>query len=612
MVMPDWSLGRFRRGPSATLESNVPFESLARPLDRLAAAIIDIFILLVPLFVLVSAPLKRGMMMSFILGSEGEFVGIVATMIFLGVFVFVAYQSLCHYFWGATLGKRIFDLRVVPIFEGEKLHLGDHVLRSVLWIFELLAFGIPWLSVFSNPKRRPFHDRVCDTLVITRSPSGVKAPRPWERSLVRAVFATFIALFTLTLAIEIRGSIEKLKVDKTFAALVERDLGDCEVVDQSINSSDLDPHHRLRTAMSLYAAGLADRSCLEAEVEGEIARQVAVGPITYLAQAFIYADEADISNSYLDEVCDTAPGTVECSMSQLVTSWSDEDWTTVDDILKSAPKGSGYMEVWAVRHYMKQAQYQKALSALEELQRRRELAEFSLPLRVRALFNSFQESEAVAAYQQAALALPEEQSEELGSWMCAQQLQSGCEARETSPCRASLADGVTTEIDFERPSHALAHVLALECTNAEQVDYASFGEAVQNEDWRLFFAAASKRQTQDKMSSAELFVQLLKSSSAPEILRVEAARRLSQFASPSQMDDLIEEWSEYGPRESWVKIGHFLFSRLAEQKNSSLAMKVAQRLAAEDVLSPLAVKILAGWDSQKEPERRPASSRMGP
>ncbi len=47
--------------------------------------------------------------------------------------------------------------------------------------------------------------------------------------------------------------------------------------------------------MTLYAAGLADRECLEAEVEREIALQVPVGPVTYLAQAFVYADDAEVS-----------------------------------------------------------------------------------------------------------------------------------------------------------------------------------------------------------------------------------------------------------------------------------------------------------------------------
>src|SRR5437868_15209151 len=98
--------------------------------------------------------------------------------------------------------------------------------------------------------------------------------------------------------------------------MVEREIGACEVVSKNMEEESAteneDPHLRLSKAMTLYAAGLADRSCLEAEVEHEMAVQVPVGPITYLAQAFVYADDPETSNSYLDEVCEEAPSSVEC------------------------------------------------------------------------------------------------------------------------------------------------------------------------------------------------------------------------------------------------------------------------------------------------------------
>lgn len=611
MVISNWTPPDLSNSPAENrLVTTEPELSLARPLDRLAAAIIDIFILLVPLYILLSAPLKKWMMTSFILGSEPDFVVTILAMFFLAVMILVGYQSVCHHFYGATIGKRIYDLRVVPMFPGEKLVFWDHVLRSAIWVGELLCLGLPWLAVYSNPKRRPMHDRLCDTVVVTRAPSGVRGPLHWERSLVRTLFAALIGFMTLVVAIQIRGAIDKLKMEKSLAALVDRDLGDCEIVSSSVSEEDSDPHSRLKVAMTLYAAGLADRSCLESEVEGEIAKQIPVAPITYLAQAFIYADDAEISNSYLDEVCEMAPGTVECSMSQLVTSWSDEDWSAVAEVLKAAPKGSGYMEVWGIRHYMKQAQYGNALTTLDGLLSNRELAEFSLVQRVKALFNFYKEPEAIAAFQQAVLSLPLEQGSDLSAWMCSQQLQNSCAAVSSPACAQALPDKAATEIDFEHTSQALAHVLALECKGGQGLDYMSFGEAVRDPDWQIFFAANANR-TEDKKSSGELFAQLLRSEKAPELLRVEAARRWVALASPSQMQEVVESWLTFDSREGWVKIGNMLFSRLAEQKNAELALRVAQRLAADESLSPLAVKILAGITNDPDAvgERRPASNK---
>lgn len=609
MVISNWTKSDAPAGNDHRLVTNELPVSLARPLDRLAAAIIDVCVLLLPLYILLSAPLKKWMMTAFILGSEPDFVATGLAMFFLAISILVIYQTICHYYYGATIGKRIYDLRVVPMFAGEKLSFWNHGLRSCLWVGEFLLLGIPWLAVFSNPKRRTLHDRMCDTVVVTRAPTGVAGPMDWERAVVRTLFAGILAFFALAGAIQVRGTIDKLKMEKSLAAIVDRDLGDCEVVSASVSEDSSDPHHRLKTAMTLYAAGLADRSCLESEVEGEIAKQIPVAPITYLAQAFIYADDAEISNSYLDEVCEQAPGTVECSMSQLVTSWSDEDWETVAEILKAAPKGSGYMEVWGIRHYMKQAQYGNAISALDDLLSNRELAEFSLVQRVKALFNFYKEPEAIAAFQQAVLALQPEQGDDLGAWMCSQQLQESCTATSGVVCKKTLPESPTQEIDFEHTSFALAHVLAMECKSEKGIDYASFGDAVRDPDWQLFFEANSKRD--DKKSAADLFAKLLGSSTAPEMLRVEAARRWVSMASPAKMNDVVESWLKFESREGWVKIGNFLFNRLAEQRNSELALKVAQRLAADESLSPVAVKILAGLtnDNDKEDVRRPASAK---
>src|SRR5262249_3840144 len=159
---------------------------------------------------------------------------------------------------------------------------------------------------------------------------------------------------------------------------------------------------------------------------------------------------------------------------------------------------------------------------------------FSLVQRVKALFNSYKEPEAVAAFQQAVLTLPNEQAEDLSSWLCSQQLQNGCAARTGSACHHALPNEVTQDIDFERPAHALAHVLAIECKGDQNIDSASFARAVKDEDWKLFFNANVKRQKEDKTSSAELFAQVLKSESAPELLRIEAVRRWVKFASPVQ------------------------------------------------------------------------------
>jgi len=611
MVTPDWSAPprppKFKFVPALNTADN---SLLARPLDRLAAVIVDIFVVLTPIYYLLSSPFRSWMTASFLMGSEPEFISTVAGMAGVAIGLIVLYQTFLHYFFRATFGKMLFDLQVVPMFPGEPLTCWDCFIRAWVWVGEVFLLGLPFLAVFSNPKRRPLHDRVCDTIVVSRNRSGVLGPAFWEQVLVRGVLGIFVAGLLLFSLLQVRGVVAKLKTESRFASLIERESGSCEVVNRNLTEEEESKEHsRLNLAMTLYAAGLADRSCLEAEVEREMAMQVPVGPVTYLAQAFIYADDAEVSNSYLDEVCENAPGTVECQMSRVVSQWSDEDWEAVEESLNKAPRGSGYLEVWGVRHFMKQARYSKALVLLNTLIAQKALAEFSMVQRVKALFNSYHESEAEAALLQALTALPEPEGRELSSWVCAQQLQAGCSALEYAACQQlSSSARKPAEIDFEQSNEALARVLSLECRVEGQMDYLAFSEKVRNEDWRTFFRANLKKQKEDRKASAHLFSQLILSPDAPELLKVEAARRWALFADRKQVLELFDQWRDIPSREAWVKTGNILFRRFAELGNHELALKVARHLMTNEALSPQAMAVFSDMsDKAKASKRRPAN-----
>lgn len=614
MVTPDWTARpESKKSPTVSFEpaeTHAGNSLLARPLDRVAAVIVDNLIILAPIYVLLSAPLKKWMTVSYLTGSEAEFLTNVVGMVFACVMLIVTYQTVMHFFFRATIGKFLFDIRVVSMFPGQQVTLWDCFVRSWIWCLEFFCLALPLLSVFANSQRRPWHDRICDTIVVSHNRGGVSAPAKWEQALVRSFFTLFLAIFGVGVVGQIQGTIDKVKSDALLAALVERDTGSCEVVSKNLNDEDSEKEHgRLELAMTLYAAGLAERTCLESEVEREVSMQLPVAPITYLAQAFIHADDADISNSYLDQVCEEAPSSVECSMSQVVGQWSEEDWGAVEESLTKAPRGSGYLEVWGVRHFMKQANYGKALSLLNGLVEQRYLSEFSMIQRVKGLYNSYREPEAEAALLQAVSALPETDSLELSSWVCAQQLQNGCQALDGAACQQlGTIQDKTTEIDFEDANEALARLLALECRSEGQLDYLSFADAVRSDDWQTFFRANLKHQRGDRDASAHLFSQLMFAPDAPDILKVEAARRWSKFANRAQSEDLFEQWRVIESKEAWVKTGNFLFRRMTEAGHHDLALRVARYLLNSESLSPQALVALSSIvEKEAEPERKPAN-----
>ena len=609
MVMPDWTVPRpptieFQRTPST--EEPV---RLARPTDRLAAVIVDVFVLLVPLFILLSAPLKRWMTASFILGAEPDFIAMIAAMALLGFLILALYQACLHYWFGATVGKYIFDLRVKSVFAEPQISFANHFMRACVWIVEILCLGLPLLAIFSNSKRRTLHDRICDTVVVVRTNAGAEAPEVWERGLVRGFFAACLITLSFLAVVEARHLFARLKTEKGLTSLLERETVRCETVTKNMSEgdqSDPKPHARLDMAMSLYSAGIADRDCLESEVELELSAQVPVGPVTYLAQAFVNADDAEVSNSYLDQVCEDAADSVECTMSQVVGKWSDEDWSSVEALLSKGKSGSGYLEVWGVRHFMKQGQYKQALAFLDTLSERRELAEFSLVQRIKALFNSSHFAEADVALAQALPVITSEESKDVSAWLCAQELQEGCAALDKLACkgvRSTQKD--VQEIDFEKTSEALSRVMALECHNKE-MDYLSFSESVRDEDWQTFFRANLKVQRGDERAAFSLFSDVVSSPTAPDLMRVEALRRAVKFSEPRDFSELYDIWASIETQEVWSKTGNLVFVHMAGSKGSEWAARVARELLTADALTPNSQAVLAGLE-QAVQLRGPAS-----
>jgi uncharacterized RDD family membrane protein YckC len=609
MVIPDWTPARppkieFEPAKNPTFVS----ENMARPVDRLAAVIVDVSVLLVPIFILLSAPFKRWLMASFILGSEPDFLAMLLIMAFMGVVLVVSYQATFHYFMGATLGKMLFNLRVKPAFANDRLTFFSCVGRSLVWILEFVFLGLPLLSVFTNRQRRTLHDRISDTCVVAQDGAGTIAPNYLERGLVRGFVGACILFLGLIGTVQAHHIFDKMKVEHGLSAAFEKEFGECEVVSKNISSDDDGDHARLELAMSLYAAGLAERSCLELELEREMSAQVSVGGITYLAQAFVNADDAEVSNSYLDQVCEDGPHTVECTMSKVVSRWSEEDWGAVEELLGHADRGSGYLEVWAVRHHMKQGHYQEALAFLDSLSDHRELAEFSLVQRVKAYYDSYKAPEAQVALAQALPSLPKEDADDISAWMCAQDLQNGCAALNKLPCRQIPETKDMSEIDFEHSAMALSRVMALECESGSGVDYLTFSEAVHDEDWQTFFRANLKHQKSDNVAAYKLFAEVVNSQSTPELLRVEALRRASQFATRPQINALVEMWRGFESKESWIKSGNLLFTRLMEKKDQEGAGRIARYLMNFDALSPGALAQLTDM-AHEQSTRQPASAR---
>jgi uncharacterized RDD family membrane protein YckC len=140
-----------------------------------------------------STPAAQAALNSFIRNSSYQHA---LTYWFAGMLgIAVAYFWVQHAAWGATLGKRIFGVRVVRAADRSRLGVVAAGLRTVAFlagpaIFLLLALitpvsilgGVLWAADASLPlvdlRAQSLHDKLADTIVVRQAALEERPPRP--------------------------------------------------------------------------------------------------------------------------------------------------------------------------------------------------------------------------------------------------------------------------------------------------------------------------------------------------------------------------------------------------------------------------------------------------
>lgn len=288
---------------------------LASPKDRSAAYILDV-ILLLPLVQILQSPLKKLMLESILYDKGAE----VPTYRFLNflvfVLLFVFYYTVAIWWKGQTLGKLFFGLRVIS-YHGV-ISLPQALLRSLFIFVELLLAGFPFLAIFSHPMRRPLHDRVADTLVISlKNPVGLPTKLEKWRAKVLVIAGSSIASLILLMSL-LTGIV---KTESTQALTLKERCQ--EMVDKTDNKTE--------SLIELYLIDELPGNCLFeqsrdrvwlADKENDADEKL----LAQFAIALALQEEGESSDIYLNEVCKSNPHHHLCDLSQwLLTSQENDD-----------------------------------------------------------------------------------------------------------------------------------------------------------------------------------------------------------------------------------------------------------------------------------------------
>lgn len=554
MVMPDPNAS-FQELPLQHQNEN-PVRFTARPVDRLAAQIFDLSLVMAPIFLLLTAPFKVMLYHGFLVENQEEILLSGIAHVCIGVVIFVSYHFLCNFYFQTTIGKYLFRLQIVDVWTGKPLNAWRSLGRSVISGLSFLTLGLAFLPILSNDRRRSVADLCFDCEVVSRKTTHDHAPGMQERYLVRAVYS-LTALLGLILVVGLCGSVlnySSSQEDIT-AWFMDR-ASKCEAIDDAmaewpVNKGERKAN-RLRVSLALYAAGMVDRKCLQAEADSEATFSSAPGSLYYLAQSFAHSDETSVSDSYLEQVCQQDAKSSSCELSQIVNAWSVEDWQKMDAAFDRMKHPDVVAAVWAIRHFMKQGQPEKAFAWIKRVSPNKSLGAFLQVQRVKALWLMSHRAEAQIGALQALESLPEEWQVDLASWMCTQETSLECKKGVSLSCGWLNQQSLTAQDD---PGLAVAMLRAKECSE-EKMDYREVAELSDLSAWPDLVKVAEEEKSGHKKEAFRLVKKIMHDKDQPEDFRLEAYRRFMDLADDQSMLDATHEmkrlpddmWRELEPR----------------------------------------------------------------
>lgn len=609
MVLDDVFARRKSAPPPRALD-----EQLAHPVDRIASVVADI-VLFFPVLALVIAPFARHAKESQLIGNTEAWSTAVFSAVAMGVLLLIVYQTVFVSVLGGTPGQLALRLRVVSVWGGGRPKPFESFLRALVWSAELAALGLPWLAVFSNARRRPFHDRVADTIVISlvrRRQVGMA--RLAEMSIASGFQSAALAVFTLVVTVNLTEYRHQRESVSEAIASREDDGQLCAEIREAIEDAPgrkaTSVHDRLQTALSLHAVEAIGSECLDHEAEFALWRGQELS-LAYLAKG-IASDDDDRAAAYFDKACgetETAQarkGNLAardvCYMAQLAEA--DDDSTRSDGIDASEQKfndakheaeiedimtaigadSAPFLRISALRRLMDRHDYAGALRIIDFGPDSRRTGAFMARKRAEAFWNLGRAHDAEVVMRSSVDLLDANSRLSMSRWFCySDLLRNGCEAAHRAACGI-----LTTAVDrfnewLLKPDVAVTYVRAESCANDRIERLKALVSRMPLSEGKSYTEAALALDL-GRASEARAKLRTLAESADHGAFFIDANLRLIEVAgSVQEFSDIYTRWVTMETSdEAWKPLGHGLLRKLAVLKAWDTAIAVGLRLAKSD------------------------------
>ncbi|MEO0335773.1 MAG: RDD family protein [Pseudomonadota bacterium] len=581
---------------------------LAAPGDRLAAAIIDLSVILVPMILLVSSPFRLLFMRSLLLHRELEFLLSIAAISSVVVVLTLAYTTMMTSLVGATLGKMVFGLRVIDIWNQRNLTVTAAFFRSLTWSLSLTFAGLPFLSILSNDKRRPWHDRISDSIVVSTGKTKLGAPNVYEKMFVQSILGSVSAIFVVGLMIVAPLLWESVQSAGLLPFSGSHAYAFCDEVDWALNEwpsvETRNTEKRLNVVLTLFAAGEVSKSCLEKEAQKFLVSESSESATAYLAQAFVHSENPELSNRYLSKVCELAPKSSSCVMSQVVEDWSDSNWRSVEDHFASFVDHTPlHISVWALRHFLKRREYNKAEKFLNKLSSQPSLANFLTQQRIRLLLGTGRDLELSAVAMTAIETLPSEGRLKVAQQICEFEIKNqSCVGTRTRPCQILKKEALSDHSILMSAETAIQVARVVVCSEGDK-DFRKLLAMMPMQETHDYAVALKDKLDGRFLQARKGFERLAEfqdiSPKMREHLQLEV---LSLMQSPDEFYAEFEAWRQKEPNLHWGRQGETLLDYAVRHQQFEQAVKIGKLLTGErfkqtSTIRPYVFSLLETGDS---------------
>jgi uncharacterized RDD family membrane protein YckC len=609
---------------------------VALPLDRMASHVAD-FVLLAPVMALAMSPFRRAVGEARLLDRVAESDIALLQSLIAAIFIGVVWETFFVGIWGTTPGRAIFGLRVIDVWTGEKPRIFNAFLRAMTWWGSILFFGAPFFGVYSNPRRRPLHDRAADTEVRSVNTKRQSAP-PKLAELAAGSMMTSMMMFFATLVLTSQFVLlrERARVDEVASA--PRLCEEVSLAESTWERPDRAPT-RIHVALSLSAAGYVDTGCLETEADYALWNNGG-RVLGYLAKGLTrFQQDPEESEKYFSKVCDLEPDSDACRLVGWYRTLSESyegralasedaefadssDVKQVDDSaltenIESLARSMLPHDARRARSGTETADWYRLL-VLRELFQMKADPDLILRLatdpgrhlaigaklveyRARALWRLGQKEQSKATVFASADALPQRSRVVLTSWLCSRELyESGastCSADAMRACEMMQNSADEASGDFSVPSFLLASARHAECriqtgrgTTSLLTNLASH---VLEDRGKELFESIRLMQSSEREKGISLLRKLASSVSRPEnqtdLFVTEANIRLLEELSrrpgadrdtQSEIAELRERWFQSPNARRYGDWGRALFDALDRRGDWRSATEVGVLLGS--------------------------------